>query len=95
MAFNVYVYISNQLQGQFGVSSEKANASADNIIVNYANCAKVPVNTVLQLSPTNIKFCFDNCYAAAHTKYPNDIDKFEKALIECMCKCAKSMTTQQ
>ena len=95
MPLDAFDYISKQLQKQFGVSEQKADASSDNIITNYANCAGVAVDKVRERSPINIKNCFDSCYASAHIKHPNNIDLFEKEIIACMCQCAKSMVTEQ
>lgn len=88
-------YIANHLKQTFGVSEQKAEQSTSNILTNYANCAGISVKDVADFAPINIKHCYDTCFAGAHAAHPNDIDLFEKAIIGCMCECAKTIPTQQ
>lgn len=90
-------YISHLIQVQYGITKNDADKRADNIIANYASCAGVQLATVKERSRTNIRYCFENtkCYGKAHGEYPSDVDGFERALILCMCDCAKNMPTEQ
>jgi hypothetical protein len=87
---NILDIISATIQSQYGVGKQKADQSAQNIITNFAICAGAPVDAVQQNHATQIKICFDDCFAAAHSKNQSDVNGFEKSIIDCMCSRAKA-----
>lgn len=86
----IFNFISKTLQSQFGVTRSKADESTQNIITNFANCAKASAATVQTTHADEIERAFNYCFANADIESQKDIDKFEKAIISCMCACAKN-----
>lgn len=87
---NIFAYISETIRSQFELAKEKADDVTRNIITNFANCAGASVDTVQETHRDQLQRCFDHCFASSHNASGNDVDKFEKVIIKCMCQCARA-----